>query len=376
MAGIYIHIPFCRTRCIYCDFHSGIDMSLQEQYIDAVCAELDMRIGELKGEPIHTLYIGGGTPSQLSPAALTRLFNHLTQYIVWDKCREVTIECNPDDLRTDYIAHLRTLPINRISMGIQSFDDNDLRFLRRRHSAQRAFDAIAGCQSAGFDNISIDLIYGLPGQTLEAWQKNIELAISTHIQHISAYALIYEEGTALMKLKESGMVKECNEELSLDMYGLLIDRLEEAGYHQYEISNFALPHRQALHNSSYWDDTHYLGLGAAAHSYDGTTRRYNPANTTAYIQSITQGLCCYDEEQLSEYDRYNDMLLTRLRTRRGIDEKQLSLQFNTTLIEYMHRMALPHIANGNMERADGHLRITRQGLFVSDSIISDLFAIE
>ena len=376
MAGIYIHIPFCYTRCIYCDFHSGTDMSLQSRYIDAVCAELDMRIDEIQSQPIHTLYIGGGTPSQLAPEALSRLFAHLSKYIAWDECREITIECNPDDLSESYIAHLRTLPINRISIGIQSFDDKDLHFLRRRHSAQAALDAIARCQAAGYNNISIDLIYGLPNQTLEAWDKNIDIALSTGIQHLSAYALIYEEGTALMKLKEQGLVQECNDELSLSMYSRLIDRLEEAGLHRYEISNFALPHYEAQHNSSYWNDTHYLGLGAAAHSYNGVTRRYNPADTRAYIESLEQGSCCYEEEQLTELDRYNDMLLTRLRTRKGIDEANISTHFSAALINYMYRMAQPHIQCGNMEQVDGYLRITRQGLFISDTIISDLFAVE
>lgn len=376
MAGLYIHIPFCRTRCIYCDFHSGVDMSVQEAYIDALCRELDMRIAELQGAPIHTLYIGGGTPSQLSQEMLQRLFAHLSRYIDWAQCHEVTIECNPDDLTPQYIASLRRLPINRISMGIQSFDDNDLRFLRRRHSAQGAKDAIAHCQAAGYDNISIDLIYGLPGQTLEAWQRNIDTALSLGIQHISAYALIYEEGTALMRLKQQGKVQECDEELSLAMYELLINRLESANYRQYEISNFALPSRQAMHNSSYWCDTPYLGLGAAAHSYDRATRRYNPADTRAYIAAIEQERCCYDEEQLSETDRYNDMLLTRLRTRQGIDESSLADKFAPRYIQYMYRMAAPHLACGNMERTDKHLRITRQGLFISDNIISDLFMID
>lgn len=376
MAGLYIHIPFCRTRCIYCDFHSGTDMSVQDQYIDALCTELDMRIAELQGAPIYTLYIGGGTPSQLSAASLQRLFTHLSKYIDWQQCHEVTIECNPDDLSEQYIATLRTLPINRISMGIQSFDDNDLRFLCRRHSAQGAIDAIARCQSAGYDNISIDLIYGLPGQSLDAWRQNIDTALSLGIQHISAYALIYEEGTALMRLKEQGKVTECDEELSLAMYRELIERLERSGYRQYEISNFALPSREAAHNSSYWNDTPYLGLGAAAHSYDGATRRYNPADTRAYIHAIEQHKCCYEEEQLSETDRYNDMLLTRLRTRQGIDERTLSDKFAPRYIDYMQQMAAPHIACGNMERTDGYLRITRQGLFISDSIISDLFVVE
>lgn len=376
MAGLYLHIPFCRTRCIYCDFHSGTDMSLQKRYINALCTEADMRISELKGEPIHTIYIGGGTPSQLSGELLSTLFTHLARHIDISRCNEVTLECNPDDLSDEYITMLRTLPINRISMGIQSFDDNDLRFLCRRHTAQAARKAIAQCQAAGFDNISIDLIYGLPAQTLDKWQQNIDIATSLGIQHISAYALIYEEGTALMRLKERGLVKECSEELSLAMYDMLIDRLAATGYRQYEISNFALPHFTAQHNSSYWNDTPYLGLGAAAHSYDRNTRRYNPADTEAYISAIEQGQCCYDEEVLSERDRYNDMLLTRLRTREGINEEQEKHKFAPSMMAYLYRMAAPHIACGNMEQYNGYLRITRQGLFISDSIISDLFMIE
>lgn len=351
-------------------------MSVQEEYVTALCREADMRLHELGGEAIDTLYLGGGTPSQLSAPALQRLFAHLSQYVNFDTCREVTIECNPDDLTAEYVATLCSLPINRISMGVQSFDDNDLCFLRRRHSAQGAIDAVRRCQAAGYDNISIDLIYGLPGQSLQMWQRNIDTAISLGIQHISAYALIYEEGTALMRLKEQGDVKECDEELSLAMYSTLIERLEDAGYEHYEISNFAIEGRRSQHNSSYWNDTPYLGLGAAAHSYDGITRRYNPANTRQYIDSLLRNESCYTEEILTTADRYNDMLLTRLRTCEGIDLQHISALFPAQLIDYMHRMAAPHIACGNMEQRDGHLRITRQGIFISDSIISDLFVVE
>lgn len=373
MAGLYIHIPFCRTRCIYCDFHSGTDLTLQERYITAICREAELRIAELHGETINTLYIGGGTPSQLSVENLSRLFAGLSRYIDLNTCREITMECNPDDLLPEYIEVLQSLPVNRISMGVQSFDDDDLLFLRRRHTAQAACDAVSRCQAVGYNNISIDLIYGLPGQTLVAWNKNIDKALSLGIQHISTYALIYEEGTALTKLKEQGKIAECDEEVSLAMYKQLINRMERAGYKQYEISNFALPDYEALHNSSYWNDTPYLGLGAGAHSYDKAIRRYNPCNTRAYIESIERGKCCYNEEILTDTDCYHDMLLTRLRTRQGIDETEFKTRFEQRYINHMYRMAAPHMRRGNMERIDNHLRITRQGLFISDSIISDLF---
>ncbi len=373
MSGLYLHIPFCRTRCIYCDFHSGTDLSLQERYVQALSKECSLRIKELHGEEIETVYWGGGTPSLLQPELLQCLIDRLSEWIDWNRCKEVTIECNPDDLSTAYLSFLRKLPVNRLSMGIQSFDDNDLQFLRRRHSAQAAIDAVKRCQAIGFDNISIDLIYALPCQTLEAWEKNIETALSLGIQHISAYSLIYEDGTALKALQEQGAVEECEEETSLSMYNALIDKLEEAGYKQYEISNFALRDRESLHNSSYWQNKPYLGLGAAAHSYDRQCRRYNPSHTKAYIESIEAGKCCYEEERLSETERFNDMVLTRLRTRKGINLAEAEQGFAPTLMRYLAKQSETYIRQKLMEVAEGHLRITRQGIFISDTIIRDLF---
>ncbi len=373
MSGLYLHIPFCRTRCIYCDFHSGTNQELQERYVEALCREAEMRIGELQGRHIDTLYLGGGTPSQLPISLLQRLFDGLSSVMNPSLCSEVTIECNPDDLTPAYVDGLTSLPINRISMGVQSFDDDDLRFLRRRHSAQAAIDAVKRCQAAGYDNISIDLIYGLPAQNLSAWKKNVEAAIATGVQHISAYSLIFEEGTALYNLLQKGAVQECDDDLSLAMYDHLITRLHEAGYEQYEISNFAQPRRASRHNSSYWNDTPYLGLGAAAHSYDGACRRYNPCDTQAYIAAIEAGRCCYEVEHLTTNEHYNDMLLTRLRTREGIDTEAVKEKFGKTLYNYLREQATPYLRDGKMEYHSGLLRITREAIFISDSIISDLF---
>ena len=375
MSGLYIHIPFCRTRCIYCDFHSGTDTSLQERYIDALCEEASMRAHELTSA-VETLYLGGGTPSQLSPTLLHKLFTGIARHIEIGHSIETTIECNPDDLTPIYIEALFHLPINRISMGIQSFHDTDLQFLRRRHSSQAAIDAVRRCQEAGFQNISIDLIYALPGQSLKAWQHNIDTAIGLGIQHISAYALTYEEGTALYTLKQKGVIKECDDELSLAMYETLIDSLQAAGFEQYEISNFALPGYHSRHNSSYWQNIPYLGLGAAAHSYDDICRRYNPRNTLLYIKNIESHRCCYEEEQLTTDDRFNDMLLTRLRTRRGIDCTQVAATFGSKLAHYLMQQATPYIQQGTMEYDAPYLRISRRGIFISDSIIADLFHID
>lgn len=373
MSGVYLHIPFCRTRCIYCDFHSGTDLSLQKRYADALCEEFRLRTDELGGEAIETVYIGGGTPSVLDPVLLGDLFGRLSEWIDWDCCKEITMECNPDDLSASYVSSLSALPINRISMGIQSFDDDDLRFLHRRHSAQGAIDAVRRCQDAGFDNISIDLIYALPDQTVVAWERNVETALSLGVQHISAYGLTYEEGTVLEGLRERGLIRECDEENALAMYGILTDRLEGAGYRQYEISNFALDGRQSRHNSSYWKNGCYLGLGAAAHSYDRRCRRYNPSDTRAYMERIEGGECCYMEECLSERDRFNDMLLTRLRTREGINLREIEGAFDPVLTSYLSGQSERYIHRGVMEVSGGFLRITRPGIFISDSIISDLF---
>lgn len=373
MSGLYLHIPFCRTRCIYCDFHSGTDQSLQKRYVQALCKECALRIEELHGEEIETVYLGGGTPSLLQPELLQSLVGRLSEWVDWNRCKEVTIECNPDDLSAAYLSFLQKLPVNRLSMGIQSFDDNDLQFLRRRHSAQAAIDAVKRCQASGFDNISIDLIYALPRQTPEAWEKNIETALSLGIQHISAYSLMYESGTALKALQEQGVVEECDEEVALSMYNTLIDKLEEAGYKQYEISNFALCGKESRHNSSYWQNKPYLGLGAAAHSYDRRCRRYNPSHTKAYIESIEAGKCCYEEECLSETDRFNDMVLTRLRTRSGIDQAEAEQAFAPALMHHLAKQSEAYIRQGLMEVTEGHLRITRRGIFISDTIIRDLF---
>ena len=376
MSGLYLHIPFCKTRCIYCDFHSGTDMSLQQRYVAALCRECRLRIEELRGESIETVYLGGGTPSQLRPELLEELFEKLSEWVDWSRCTEITMECNPDDLSTAYLSVLRKLPINRISMGIQSFDDNDLRFLHRRHSGQTAIDAVKRCQEAGFDNISIDLIYGLPRQTTEGWEENIAKALALGVQHISGYSLIYEEGTVLKVLEAKGIIDECDDDTSLAMYDTLIDRLASAGYEQYEISNFALIGKQSKHNSSYWQDKPYLGLGAAAHSYDRRSRRYNPSHTKVYIESIEADKCCYEEELLSETDRFNDMLLTRLRTRKGIDLTEAERTFGPVSVRCLVRQSEPYIRRGTMELSGRYLRITRRGIFITDTIVSDLFRIQ
>jgi putative oxygen-independent coproporphyrinogen III oxidase len=379
MAGIYIHIPFCKRRCIYCDFYSTTQSPLIGTYICAVGRELEMRRHELADGTVGTIYLGGGTPSQLSAVHLNQIFDTIYKYYEVDSGAEITLEANPDDLTEEYISQLKALPVNRMSLGIQTFDEERLRFLRRRHTASEAIKAIRRLQEAGFDNISIDLIYGLPGETPALWQADIEQALALQVQHISAYNLIYEEGTPLWDLREKGLAAELDEDVSIELYRMLMDKLADGGFEHYEISNFCRPGYHSRHNSSYWTGTPYLGIGAAAHSYNLTTRRKNVADLGRYIRGIQTGSPCFEEETLDEPTRYNDLILTSLRTVWGLDLHLLEMRFGKRYADYCLHYAQPYIKQGKMEistpserQPKGVLRITRNGIFVSDEIMSDL----
>lgn len=372
MAGIYIHIPFCKTRCIYCDFYSNIKMDQKERFLPALFREIDERFNYLDEEPIHTLYFGGGTPSQLEESDFKQIFEKLNEKFDLSTCQEITIEANPDDLTAEYISMLRQFPFNRISIGIQSFNNDDLKFLNRRHHAQRAIQAIKDCQAAGFDNLSIDLMYGLPNQSIEQWQQNITTAVSLGVQHISSYHLIYEEGTKLHKLLQIGDVKESNEELSLEMFSRLIYTLKEAGFMHYEVSNFAQHGYISQHNSSYWLGKSYLGLGPSAHSFNQSSRCYNSADLNCYIAGPTAPKV----EQLSVAERYNDLILTSLRTHWGLSLEQLEATFGKRFLNYCLFQAEPHIERGNLIKTENRLKLSPEGIFVSDGIMSDLMYID
>ena len=277
MAGIYLHIPFCKRRCIYCDFFSTTENDKKSTYVQALSKELELRKDYLDGEIIDTIYFGGGTPSQLEEKDFIQLFETIYKIYTINPKAEITIEANPDDLTPQYIAMLRTLPFNRLSMGIQTFKEDTLRLLHRRHTAAQAQQAYQHCREAGFQNISIDLMYGLPGETLEDWQKDLQTALQMRPEHISAYHLIYEEGTPLWNLKEAHQVEETDEDLSVSLFKELIHTLKSNGYEHYEISNFCRPGFHSRHNSSYWTGKKYLGCGPSAHSYDGTSRQWNVA---------------------------------------------------------------------------------------------------
>ncbi|MCP3893186.1 MAG: radical SAM family heme chaperone HemW [Bacteroides sp.] len=376
MAGIYIHIPFCKTRCIYCDFYSTTRSEMKERYILALCRELEMRQDYLQNEPVETIYFGGGTPSQLSAVDFERIFATIDRLFGREHCREITLEANPDDLTPEYLHSLSHLPFNRISMGIQTFNDTTLKLLKRRHTALQAIQAVAACRQAGFQNISIDLIYGLPGETLERWKNDLQQAIALDVEHISAYHLIYEEGTPLYIMCKNHQVEEVDEESSVDFFSLLIDQLTEAGYEQYEISNFCRPGKLSQHNTSYWQGTKYLGCGPSAHSFDGDSREWNSSSIDAYIEGINQGMRVFETEQRDEATRYNEFILTSLRTVWGISLNQLQSTFNDKLYHYCLRIADKHLQSGTLELRNNALCLSRKGIFVSDGIMSDLLWVE
>ena len=367
MQGLYIHIPFCKSRCIYCGFFSTTMLDLRQQYVDALCQEMKMRCQG--AENISTIYLGGGTPSQLTTDQLRQILHRAYIYNKVEKDAEVTIEVNPDDVTERFANDLTQLPVNRISMGVQTFDDKRLRFLHRRHTAEQVTTAVDRLRAAGIKNISIDLMYGFPGETIADCEADIAKALSLQVEHISTYCLMIEEDTQLQQMLQQGNITETEEELERQMYETIINRLEDGGYEQYELSNFARPGFQSRHNSSYWDGTPYIGIGAAAHSYDIESRSWNIADIKQYIQGMANSQRIYEEERLDSDTRYNDAITVALRTSRGLDLQALSPKHRTYCLENAQR----YLDDGLLERTqDNHLRLTRRGLFVSDMIMSNL----
>ena len=368
MAGIYIHIPFCKQRCSYCDFFSTTESFRKAKYVNAICDELVERKDYLN-EPVETVYFGGGTPSLLSFADISKIL--YTLYFIYGegKDREVTLEVNPDDITPAYVETIKYFPFNRISLGVQSFNNRELQLLNRRHDAQSAIRAIELLQQSGYNNISMDLIYGLPEQNMEIWQQTLRQALDLQVQHISAYHLTYEEGTPLHRQLKEGGITPVDEELSNHLFEVLIDTLATAGFEHYEISNLARSGFQSRHNTSYWNGTHYLGIGASAHSYNGLSRRWNKkAITPDYWASG------YEIELLDEKEKYNDYIITRLRMMKGMDLNELTTIFGESRKTYCLQQTQKYIADNRLQCENNHLKLTRKGVFIADSIMSDLMA--
>ena len=377
MAGLYLHIPFCKSRCVYCGFYSTTSLNSRLQYVEALCMEMELRPfathsrkEETNGtrEVMETIYLGGGTPSQLTVQQLERLFVSIYKIYNVSPQAEVTIECNPDDVSPAFAEAIGQLPVNRVSMGAQTFQEQRLHFLRRRHTAEQVGQAVERLRQAGLRNISIDLIYGFPNETMEEWKQDVDRALSMEVEHLSAYALSYEEGTPLFQMLERGQVEELDEELQRDMYYYLKDKLQQAGYEHYEISNFAKPGCRSRHNSSYWNHTPYVGLGAGAHSFDGLNRSWNTADLNAYMDAISQGRVPADSETLDEVTLYNDIVMTALRTCEGLDMSRLAADEQ----RYCLSEARKYLSCGWLLQEGHRLHLTRQGLFVSDRVMADL----
>lgn len=353
---------------MYCDFFSSTYIEGKARYIDNLCIELQERKDYLKKQTVETVYFGGGTPSLLPASDFDKIFSKIKELFTVDwQNAEITLEANPDDLSEEYLKSIRHLPFNRISIGIQSFHDEELKFLNRRHNVQAAIQAVELCKLHGYKNISIDLMYGLPQQSLSDWISTIEGAIKLDVQHISAYHLIYEEGTRLHQLLSCNSISPVDEELSNQMFEVLIKMLTDAGFEQYEISNFARPGFYSRHNSSYWKGVHYLGIGAAAHSYNGLSRQWNK-------NVLKESYLNYEPEieLIDEKTAFNDFIITRLRTMQGIDLDELENSFGKDNREYILKQSGKYLNNDLLELVNHYLRLTRKGIFVSDGIMSDL----
>ena len=375
MAGIYIHIPFCKSRCIYCDFFTSTNEAEMDSYVQALCKEIVLRKDELANDVVKTIYFGGGTPSRLKKDHFKQIFNAINSNYKLFADMEITIEANPDDSSHAYVDMLLDLPFNRISIGIQSFDDQELKFLSRRHNAIEAIEAVKYCQEKGFHNISIDLMYGLPDQTLAIWKRNLQQAIELNIQHVSAYHLIYEEKTRLYSLLQAGKVHPVDEDSSLEMFGVLIDTLTEAGFEHYEISAFAKQGYISQHNSSYWTGLKYLGFGPSAHSFDGEHRWWNISSLPKYIAGINSSTPNIEMEDIDLTTKYNEYIITGLRTVWGIDLDVLKTNFGDELYDYFLKNAERYFNLNYLKRENSNVILTHKGIFISDGIMSDLMKV-
>lgn len=371
MAGIYIHVPFCRKLCNYCDFYHVITRENNSHFIEALLKEADLRKDYLGNEKVSTIYLGGGTPSVLSLNDLELILKKLHEDFLIEPDSEITMELNPDDVNPDYMKGLRDSGINRISLGIQSWRDSDLKFLNRRHDSAKAQYALKEVFSAGFQNVTIDLIYGIPGMSLSDWESNLDFSFRFDIKHLSAYHLTIEKGTVFGKMLEKGLISEIDEEESTAQFNTLIRKADEAGFIQYEISNFAKQGYFSKHNSNYWKQVSYLGLGPSAHSFNGYSRQWNNSDLRRYIKAIESGSILSDGEELDNRTRFNEYIMTSLRTMWGIDLEYVEKTFEKEGFDYVINMSGKFRQYGLMKEENNSLVLTDQGKMISDNIISE-----
>ncbi|MBW6533368.1 MAG: radical SAM family heme chaperone HemW [Mariniphaga sp.] len=375
MAGIYIHIPFCRQKCYYCDFYKTVNTTQTDNFLSSLKKEAALRKDYISEEKIKTIYFGGGTPSVLNENQLFFIFNFLSDFFLVEPEAEITFEANPDDLTKEYLQMLKNVGINRLSIGIQSFQDEHLKKMNRRHQAKQAIQSIENAASAGFSNLSADLIYGLPGLTLQEWKSSLQQMFRLPVVHLSAYHLTYHQGTPFYTWLKKGTLKELSENDSIKQFNLLIDEAEKAGFEQYEISNFARNGLYSKHNSAYWTGEKYLGLGPSAHSFNGDSRRWNVAHVDGYILGSENNSSGFEEEQLSEKDKFNEYILTRIRTKWGISVYEIEKWFGLKIAGQVEKEAEKYLLSGKMKETNGIFTLTRKGLFVSDDLMTDFMII-
>lgn len=374
MAGIYIHIPFCNQACHYCDFHFSTQLGKKEAMVEAIRAELALRKSYI-AEPIETLYFGGGTPSILSRNELLSLIKRIQGVFNTNDLAEITLEANPEDLSATKLKELQSIGINRLSIGVQSFNDDFLKFFNRSHDAKSAVDCLRNAKDLGFDNITADIIFGIPGQTLAQLQADLKQLIDIGIPHVSIYGMTIEENTVFGKWLKNGQLKPLEEEDSAEQFKWLMDFLGDQGYEQYEISNFAIPEFRSKHNSSYWQGKKYLGVGPSAHSFDGQTRQYNVRNNVKYLESMSQGFPSFEIETLSRIDKINEALLIQIRLAEGIDVNVLNTDLDFDLLSERNEQIQKWINTGHMELKNDYLQLTQTGKLIADHITEELVLI-
>ena len=373
MAGLYIHIPFCKSKCVYCGFYSTVNQKDIEKFVSALEEEMVLRKNETAGETIQTVYFGGGTPSLLQTPQLQQIIDNLKQHFSIEENTEKTIEANPEQLTLDYCKSLKTLGFNRISIGIQSFHDEILQFLGRKHTAKEALQAVENAYAAGFDNISIDLIYGVNERNNELWQKELEIAFALPIRHFSAYALTVEENSLLYRRIHQHKTVEPDEDLASLQYNILSESVAKSDFAQYEVSNFAIKGWESRHNSAYWQRVPYIGLGASAHSYDQKHRQWNAPNLSGYFAQIESGKTYHERETLTDIDLYNEFVLLGLRTRTGIDLNEMENLFGTEKVSSFLQYFESDIENDLYRLEGNRVCLTAKGLWFADGIAEDAF---
>nr|WP_236027425.1 radical SAM family heme chaperone HemW [Gelidibacter pelagius] len=370
--GIYIHIPFCKQACHYCDFHFSTSLKKKDELVNALAKELVLRKDEFKNQNVDTIYFGGGTPSLLSIEELQFLIDEVYKIYDVSESPEITIEVNPDDLTHQKLNDYSDSPINRLSIGIQSFFEEDLKLMNRAHNSEEAKRCLEEA-TKHFDNISIDLIYGIPGMSNERWIQNLETALAFNIPHISSYALTVEPKTALASFIKKGIIKNVDDDLAQEQFHIMIEKLEAAGFIHYELSNFGKPEYFSRNNSAYWQGKPYLGIGPSAHSFDGKNRSWNVRNNSKYINSLEKNILPIETETLSATDKYNEYVMTGLRTIWGVSLEKVEQEFGEKYKTYLLEQSQKHIIEQLLYLDDGKLLVTKKGKFLSDGIASDLF---